>query len=151
MFENTVVICNKVDKKLESVLADYIIQVPALKDWQVYDYVKQICRELDQLEIEWLYKVANGNIYKIESELDKLLLFHPKARKQVLAHLRFDENSDLYNLSVFELCDAIIYNKKKVITSPLTAFFVDGSHISNFNCELFAIDSLRYYLLSRFL
>lgn len=113
--ENIVVICNKIDKKLESVLADYIIQVPALKDWQVYDYIKQVCPELDQLEIEWLYKATKGNIYKIESEIDKLLLFHPKVRKQVLAHLRFDSASDLYNLSVFELCDAVIYNKKKII------------------------------------
>lgn len=133
-FENIVIICNKVDKKLESVLADYIIQVPALKDWQVYDYIKQICPELDQLEIEWLYKAAGGNIYRIEAELDKVLLFHPKTRKQVLAHLRYSKDSDLHSMSVFDLCDAIIYNKKNVIMDYLR-------HRSTADIELMSLTS----------
>ena len=133
-FENIVIIWNKVDKKLESVLADYIIQVPALKDWQVKDYIKQICPELDQLEIDWLYKATGGNIYRVEAELDKVLLFHPKFRKQVLAHLRYSKDSDLHTLSVFDLCDAIIYNKKNVIVDYLR-------HRSAANFELMSLTS----------
>jgi len=41
--------------------------------------------------------------------------------------------------------------KGKVITSPFSSFFVDGSYVSIFKNELFAFDSLRCYLLSRFL
>lgn len=114
-FENTIIICNKLEKKLESALADYIIKIPALKDWQVFDYIKQVCPELDDLEIKWLYNASGKNIYKIESELDKLLLFHPKERKKALACLRFSQDSDLYNLSIFEFCDAIIYNRKDIL------------------------------------
>ncbi len=115
VFENTIIICNKLDKKLESALADYIIKIPALKDWQVFDYIKQVCPELDDLEAKWLYNAAGKNIYKIESELDKILLFHSKERKKALACIRFSQDSDLYNLSIFELCDAIIYNRKDVL------------------------------------
>ena len=115
VFENTIIICNKLDKKLESALADYIIKIPALKDWQVFDYIKQVCPELDDLEVKWLYNAAGKNIYKIESELDKILLFHSKERKKALACIRFSQDSDLYNLSIFELCDAIIYNIKDVL------------------------------------
>jgi DNA polymerase III delta subunit len=119
VFENTIIICNKLEKKLESVLADYIIKIPALKDWQVFDYIKQVCPELDELEIKWLYNATGKNIYKIESELDKIALFHPKDRKKALAQLRFGADSDLYTLSIFDLCDAIIYNKKEILVEYL--------------------------------
>lgn len=118
-FENTIIVCNKIDKKIEPVIADYIIKIPALKDWQVFDYIKQVCPELDDLEVKWLYNAAGKNIYKIESELDKVLLFHPKERKKALACLRFSQDSDLYNLSIFELCDAIIYNRKDILVEYL--------------------------------
>jgi hypothetical protein len=74
---------------------------------------------LDDLEVKWLYNAAGKNIYKIESELDKVLLFHPKERKKALACLRFSQDSDLYNLSIFELCDAIIYNRKDILVEYL--------------------------------
>lgn len=132
VFENTIIICNKLEKKLESVLADYIIKIPALKDWQVFDYIKQICPELDELEIKWLYTVTGKNIYKIESELDKIALFHPKDRKKALACLRFGQDSDLYTLSIFELCDAIIYNQKDILVEYLR-------HYAVFNFELMSL------------
>jgi hypothetical protein len=119
IFENTIIVCNKIEKKLESVLADYIIKIPALKDWQVIDYIKQVCPELDDLEAKWLYNAAGKNIYKIESELDKVLLFHPKERKKALTCIRFSKDSDLFNLSIFELCDAIIYNRKDILVEYL--------------------------------
>jgi hypothetical protein len=119
IFENTIIVCNKIEKKLESVLADYIIKIPALKDWQVLDYIKQVCPELDDLEAKWLYNAAGKNIYKIESELDKVLLFHPKERKKALTCIRFSKDSDLFNLSIFELCDAIIYNRKDILVEYL--------------------------------
>jgi hypothetical protein len=131
-FENTIIICNKLDKKLESVLANYIIKIPTLKDWQVFDYIKQICPELDDLEAKWLYDVAGKNIYRIESELDKDALFHPKDRKKALACLRFSQDSDLYTLDIFTFCDAIIYNRKDIIVEYLR-------HRSVINFELMTV------------
>jgi DNA polymerase III delta subunit len=132
VFENTIIVCNKLEKKLESALADYIIKIPALKDWQVIDYIKQVCPELDDLEAKWLYAAAGKNIYKIESELDKVLLFHPKERKKALTCMRFSKDSDLFNLSIFELCDAIVYNRKNILVEYLR-------HRSATNFELMAL------------
>ena len=132
VFENTIVICNKIDKKLESLLIDYIIKVPALKDWQVIDYIKQICPELDDLEAKWLYNAAGKDIYRINSELAKITLFHQKDRKKALACLRFGKDSDLFSLSIFDLCDAIIYNKKNVLVEYLR-------HRSTVNFELMSL------------
>jgi hypothetical protein len=132
VFENTIIVCNKLEKKLESALADYIIKIPALKDWQVFDYIKQVCPELDDLEAKWLYNASGKNIYKIESELEKVLLFHPKERKKALACLRYSKDSDLYNLSIFELCDAIIYNRRDILVEYLR-------HRSIVNFELMSL------------
>lgn len=132
VFENTIIVCNKIDKKLESLLADYIIKVPALKDWQVIDYIKQVCPELDDLEAKWLYSAANKDIYKITSELDKVALFHQKDRKKALACLRFGKDSDLFNLSIFDLCDGIIYNRKNILSEYM-------KHKSIANFELMAL------------
>ena len=132
VFENTIIVCNKIDKKLESLLADYIIKVPALKDWQVIDYIKQVCPELDDLEAKWLYSAANKDIYKITSELDKVTLFHQKDRKKALACLRFGKDSDLFNLSIFDLCDGIIYNRKNILIEYM-------KHKSIANFELMAL------------
>jgi DNA polymerase III delta subunit len=132
IFENTIVVCNKLEKKLESALADYVIKIPALKDWQVIEFIKQVCPELDELEAKWLYNAAGKNIYKIESELEKVLLFHPKERKKALACLRYSKDSDLYNLSIFELCDAIIYNKRDILVEYLR-------HRSIVNFELMSL------------
>jgi hypothetical protein len=132
IFENTIVVCNKLEKKLESALADYVIKIPALKDWQVIEFIKQVCPELDELEAKWLYNAAGKNIYKIESELEKVLLFHPKERKKALACLRYSKDSDLYNLSIFELCDAIIYNRRDILVEYLR-------HRSIVNFELMSL------------
>jgi hypothetical protein len=132
IFENTIVVCNKLENKLESALADYVIKIPALKDWQVIEFIKQVCPELDELEAKWLYNAAGKNIYKIESELEKVLLFHPKERKKALACLRYSKDSDLYNLSIFELCDAIIYNRRDILVEYLR-------HRSIVNFELMSL------------
>lgn len=117
--ENTIIICNKIDKKLKDLVADYVVEVPILKEWQLESYVKQRCPALDDLEISWLVRATNKDIYKIENELDKLSLFSNTKQKEILAHLKFDLGSDLYFIDIFNLCDAIIYNNKNVIANYL--------------------------------
>jgi DNA polymerase III delta subunit len=119
VFEDMIIVCSKVDKKLASMLTDYIVEVPQLKDWQLESYVKQRCTSLDDLEAQWLVKATNNNIYRIENELDKLSVFPATKQKEILARLRFEPNSDLYNLDVFTLCDAILYNNKAVLVEYL--------------------------------
>jgi len=112
---NTVVVCNKIDKKIKSLVEDYVIQIPKLADWQIKSYINQQCPTLDQDEVDWLYQAANGDIYKIINELDKLLLFPVNERKNVLSELRFNPGSDLYSLSIFDLAEGIIRNNKPLI------------------------------------
>lgn len=135
--ENTIVVCKKVDKKLLESASEFIVEIPKLEAWQIEDYIKQCCPELDDLEAKWLVQAADKNIYKIENELDKIRLFSGKNRNKVLAQLRFDSGSDLYSIDVFTLCDAIIYNNKGVLADFL-------KHQNNCSFELMSVVGALY-------
>lgn len=112
---NTIVVCNKIDKKIKSFVEDYVIQIPKLVDWQVKSYISKTCPSLEQDEVDWLYQATNGDIYRIINELDKLLLFPVNERKTVLSELRFNPGSDLYSLTIFDLAEGIIRNNKPLV------------------------------------
>ena len=114
-FENVIIICNKIDKKLKSVLSDYIVEVPKLVDWQVKDYISVCCPGLDKDDISWLYEVKNNDIYAISTELDKLALFNIPEQHNVLMRLRYEPDSYLYTTDIYKLTNAILSNDKQVL------------------------------------
>lgn len=116
---NTVVVCKKLDKKISKIVEPFVIKVPKLVDWQVKSYIKLICPTLTNEEVDWFYKVTDGDIYRIVNEIDKLLLFQANERKEILAELRYAPDSDLYSLTIFEFIEAILANKKVVILDYL--------------------------------
>ena len=130
---NTIVICNKIDKKIKAFVDDYVVEFPKLTDWQVKSYMTLICPTLEQDDIDWLYNATNGDIYRIVNELDKLLLFPKTEQKTILAELRYGENSDLYALSIYDLTDAIIRNNKSIV--------IDYLKHKDFNFDLMAINN----------
>lgn len=113
--KNTIIICNKVDKKVIDNLTDYIVEVPKLVDWQVKDFMKTLCPGLDSASIDWAYTNMGGDIYKIKNELDKIRLFPPQEQLNVLASLRFVDGSDLYIQTLYKLAEAIVKNNKRDI------------------------------------
>lgn len=116
---DTIIVCNKVDKKIAELVKDYIIEVPKVEKHHLAEYILQRCPELDSLEVDWLLQATNQDIYKINNELDKLLVFSAKERKGVLAHLKFEPGSDLFSLDTYTLRDAIIYNNKNILVEYL--------------------------------
>jgi len=83
-FNNTIVICDKIDKKIATKVSNFVIEIPKLQDWQVLAYMQQVCPGLERHEYSKLYAATNGNIYRISSELDKLALFAEEERSGVL-------------------------------------------------------------------
>lgn len=116
---DTIVVCNKVDKKIAELVKDYIIEIPKVEKHHLAEYILQRCPELDNLEIDWLLQATSQDIYKINNELDKLLVFPAKERKGILAHLKFEPGSDLFSLDTYALRDAIIYNNKNILIDYL--------------------------------
>lgn len=134
IFENTIVVCNKIDKKIESLVSDYVVKFPALVDWQIKDYIKQVCPELDLIEIDWLYSTTKNKdgIYRVKNELDKICLFKGPVRKQILAELKFDKDSDLYTVDIFKLSSALILGDTYTVLDYL-------KHRKTFPIELYSI------------
>ena len=107
-FENTIVVCEQVDKGIAKNVEDYIIKFPKLEEWQLYDYAKTICPNLDNEDILWLVKAADNDIYRITNELDKASLFKNGEQKEVFSAIRFDPQLDLYKADLFEIVNALV-------------------------------------------
>ena len=129
--KNTVVVCNKIDKKVKPLVEDYIIEIAKLADWQIKSYIKLICPVLNDDELDWLYQATEGNIYKMINEVDKIKLFPVPEQRSVLDAIRFSPDSDLYSVSIFDLADAIIRNNKP--------FVLDFLRHKNINFDLMQI------------
>ena len=110
---------------------DYIIEIAKLADWQTKSYIKLICPVLNDDELDWLYQVTNGDIYKMINEVDKIKLFPASEQRSVLDAIRFSPDSDLYSVSIFDLADAIIRNNKP--------FVLDFLRHKNINFDLMQI------------
>ncbi len=108
LFENTVVVCNQVDKSIAKAVDDYIVKFPKLEEWQILDYAKTLCPGLDNDEITWLIKAAKGDINRILNELEKVSIFDKSQQKEIFNKVIFDPQSDLYELDLFKIANALV-------------------------------------------
>lgn len=115
IFNNCFVFCHKVDKKIADKVMDYVVNIPALVDWQVKAYITTKCPGLDQGSANWLFDTSGQDLYKLTTELDKIALFNSKDQLSVLSALRFEPGSDLYNKTLFQLSNDIINGNKVAI------------------------------------
>ena len=106
-FENTIVICEEVDKSLLTLVEDFIITMPKFETWQLCDYVKTFCPVLEDTEIEQFVLATNSNIERITNEITKVSIFPKEEQKEILASILFDPQTDLYNVDLFKIVNAI--------------------------------------------
>ena len=121
-FTNTAVVCSKVDKKLEKAVAEYVIAVPAVVDWQVKDFIKQKAPKLTDQNIDELYLASGGNMYMLDNMLTKITLFPEKEQSTIAFEIAHEPGSHLYDTPTYTLVDGIIKNdrdavKKYVLTN----------------------------------
>ena len=107
-FENTIVICEQVDKSILNSVEKYIIEFPKLEEWQIADYAKTICPNIDEEDILWLIRASNNNIERVINELEKVYLFPTEEQKAVFSSIRFDPQTDLYNIEIFGIVNALV-------------------------------------------
>ena len=107
-FENTIVICEQVDKTINKAVEDYIIKLPKFEEWQICDYAKTLCPSLEEEELTWLVQAADGSIERVINELDKVKLFSKDDQKQILSAIRFDPQTDLYKVDLFTIVNALV-------------------------------------------
>lgn len=106
--KNTIIICNKVDKKLLEQLTSYVVTIPKLQAWQIIDYAKVLCPGLPEASYSELTALFNNDIYRLVNELSKINIFPVTQRPAVLQALQNQEGLDWYTFSVFKLTEAAL-------------------------------------------
>lgn len=148
-FENTIVICHKVDKKLESELADFIIDVDSIEEWAIKTYMHQQSPMLTEDYINWLYEATRGNIYRIENELAKVNLFQEKEeQEQFFEALKTDRSSGLYAFDNLTMSDAILKKDLQAISNQL--YYKDSLVVDPIAVVNICLNRLKLYLLAKY-
>lgn len=105
-YVNTIVICKSIDKKILEHVKPYVVVIPKLVDWQLEDYVKTLCKGLDDEDAKFLVEACHKDIYKLENEVNRLSLF--KNQKDILNEIKFSQDTGYVTFSPFDLCSALV-------------------------------------------
>ena len=114
-FENTIVVCEQISKDIAKNVEKHVIKFPKLTEWQIFDYAKTICPNIEADDLLWLVKATDNDIDRVINELDKVALFNKNEQKEVFAALRFDQQSDLYKADLFDIVNALVLGDQAVL------------------------------------
>ena len=114
-FENTIVICEQVDKSVAKNVEEFVITFPKLEEWQIFDYAKMLCPAVDAEDLLWLVKASDNSIDRVLNELEKVALFSKNEQKEVFAAIRFDPQTDLYKADLFSIVNALVNGEQAVL------------------------------------
>ena len=119
-FENIIVICNKVDKKIEKAVSKYMVKMPKLVDWQIKSYIKFCCPGLSDPAVDWLYNLIGNDLYRLQVELDKIKIFKPEDQEQVFSELANDQFVDMFRANIFNLKNELVSGKLNELPQFMT-------------------------------
>lgn len=115
---NIIVVCDKIDKKIEAVIKPYIIKIPKLQTWQIQDYVT-VNTGLTNEMAEKLVEVSKADIYKVTNEIDKLKMFSKEEQPYIFSELLNDPVTDLYDQSLLDISSAMLKGDRITVLNGL--------------------------------
>lgn len=124
-FTNTAVLCSKIDKKIEKVLADYIIEIPKLVEWQIKDYIHQRCKGLTEKVISEIYEATGGNLYMLDNLLAKVELFELADQTAIAFQLAIEPGSHKFDANIYKFVEYLLANNKDSLKNQLLAKNLD--------------------------
>lgn len=102
LIKNLIIVTNKYKGKF-----DYC-DFPKLEQWQIIDYVYSICNGVDKQDLDWLMELCNYDIYRLQQEINKILIFPEVERKYLFKDfISSDIFSDLANKTIYDFSNAI--------------------------------------------
>lgn len=106
--ENLIVITTKVSREVESRYSDNIVNFPMLEPWQIQDYERALGEGVEEVDLNILNAVCGSNIFRIDSELNKLKYFSPSQRKYLFKDMLAEGAlDDVVNYDIFNLTNAL--------------------------------------------
>lgn len=108
--KNIIVICNSVEKGLES---DYICKMPKLEKIWIKDFVYSNLEGIDTKSLDKLIEDSNYNIFRLQNEINKLKHFKDQEKKVVFSQMVDDGAfDDISSNTIFDLSNAILKKDK---------------------------------------
>lgn len=107
------VICNKINAKYKKIYDDNIVEVPKLQEWQIKDFITSRCKNLTDDEVNELYFCYKNDLFRLDSELDKLELIGSDNYKKIKNQLFVDVS----NFNIFDVTNAIIKRDKITLSN----------------------------------
>lgn len=143
--KNIIIICKKIDKETDNIFKEYIIEVSDLVEWQIRDYIYSIVDGVEAKYLDWLISICGNNIDRIQLEVDKLLLFEPGNRQNILQQM-VEENAfmDVSNKNIFDFITALV--KKDV--NALSQIYED---IESIDIEDIGVVTLLYQNFKKYI
>lgn len=88
---------------------DRIVKIPRLENWQIKDYMYSKVEGVDRKQLDWLQELCGNDIYRINEEIDKIVLFDKKDQNKMFSKF-IDDNvfSDLSTYTIFNMSNAIL-------------------------------------------
>jgi len=127
--ENLIVICNKTSDK-------EAIVFPKLEAWQFIDYIKGVVPGINSEDLEWLATQYNFSMaretwmryFRFYNDMMKISIFPEEDQATLFNNLyKAGEYSDISNLTIFDLSNAILRKDKKLALEVLKVFpYIDS-------------------------
>lgn len=107
---NVILIANKAIKETDI----DVVKFDTIENWMIDDYACTLLPGVLKQEVQWLCKVCNYNIYRVDLECSKINCFEKKDQQEIFELINKENGySDLSDLNIFNLSNAII--KKDII------------------------------------
>lgn len=115
--DHVIIIAHKVSENINGQL----VRLCALEDWCVKDYLYSNLQGADTKDIDMIADLIGTNIYRAESEINRLSVFDDKER-HIIVHKCIEDGiySDLSNFTIFDLSNAFIRRDLGTINSILS-------------------------------
>lgn len=99
--------CKKNKSKIDS------IELPKLEEWQLEDYIKSKCTNLQDSEVKELLKCYKDNPFRLDLELDKISI------TGTYKYIKDQLYTDVANYMIFDLTTALVKRDKKKVSDIL--------------------------------
>lgn len=132
--KDVIVVVHRFDNDtLEKEYEKYIVSIPNIERWMILDYVYSIVPGVDQRALEWLIDLCGTNYYRLQQEIDKVLLFREDERKYLFEGMIQDGAvEDLSTNTILDFTSAIMSRdlpKLQAVYREINRIDVDGPYL----------------------
>lgn len=131
--KNLIIVTDKINKDSLDIFLDYAVSIPEISEMCIKDYMTTNAPGLNTESVDWLYKLCNADLFRIEQEIDKLKSIDVNNQQTVFNEMQMNNAfSDLTDLTIFNLTNAIQKHDTKSVGEIL-------KHIQSMDVDAFGL------------